>query len=122
MKLEGRVSIITGSASGIGRAGALEFAKEGALVVVADINFEGAQETAIQIKSAGGTALAVKADVSDPSRFRPWWTRHCELSDGSTCCLIMPLSRLIKRWRILLSRSGLRNQHQLGRSLSLLKV
>jgi NAD(P)-dependent dehydrogenase (short-subunit alcohol dehydrogenase family) len=66
MKLEGRVSIITGSASGIGRAGALEFGKEGALVVVADINLEGAQETAIQIKSAGGAALAVKADVSDP--------------------------------------------------------
>ncbi|MFZ0963553.1 MAG: SDR family NAD(P)-dependent oxidoreductase, partial [Terriglobia bacterium] len=66
MKLEGRVSIITGSASGIGRAGALEFGKEGALVVVADINLEGAQETAIQIKSAGGAALAVKTDVSDP--------------------------------------------------------
>ncbi|MGC9997506.1 MAG: glucose 1-dehydrogenase [Terriglobia bacterium] len=66
MKLEGRVSIITGSASGIGRAGALEFGKEGALVVAADINLEGAQETAIQIKSAGGAALAVKTDVSDP--------------------------------------------------------
>jgi len=66
MKLEGRVSIITGSASGIGRAGALEFGREGALVVVADINLEGAQETAIQIKSGGGAALAVKTDVSDP--------------------------------------------------------
>ena len=66
MKLEGRVSVITGSASGIGRASAQEFAKEGALVVVADINLEGAQETAMQIKSAGGAALAVKTDVSDP--------------------------------------------------------
>ena len=66
MKLEGRISIITGSASGIGRASAVEFAKEGALVVVADINLEGAEETARQIKSAGGAALAVKTDVSDP--------------------------------------------------------
>jgi NAD(P)-dependent dehydrogenase (short-subunit alcohol dehydrogenase family) len=66
MKLEGRVSIITGSASGIGRAGALEFAKEGARVVVADINLEGAQETAKRIEAAGGTALAVRADVADP--------------------------------------------------------
>ena len=66
MKLEGRVSIITGSASGIGRASAKEFAKEGALVVVADINLAGAQETVKQIESAGGVALAVKTDVSDP--------------------------------------------------------
>ena len=44
MKLEGRVVVITGSASGIGRASAKEFAKEGAQVVVADINLAGAQE------------------------------------------------------------------------------
>lgn len=65
MKLEGRVSIITGSASGIGRASAKEFAKEGAQVVVADINLAGAQETVKQIEAAGGVALAVKADVAD---------------------------------------------------------
>jgi NAD(P)-dependent dehydrogenase (short-subunit alcohol dehydrogenase family) len=70
MKLEGRVSIITGSASGIGRAGALEFAKQGARVVVADINLEGAQETAKQIEAAGGTALAVRTDVADPESVR----------------------------------------------------
>jgi NAD(P)-dependent dehydrogenase (short-subunit alcohol dehydrogenase family) len=67
MKLESRVTIITGSASGIGRASAKEFAKEGAQVVVADINLAGAQETVKQIKAAGGTAVAVKADVSDPA-------------------------------------------------------
>jgi len=66
MKLEGRVSIITGSASGIGRASAKEFAKEGALVVVADINLAGAQETVKQVESAGGVALAVRTDVADP--------------------------------------------------------
>ena len=65
MKLAGQVSIITGSASGIGRASALEFGKEGALVVVADVNLAGAQDTAKQIESAGGVALAVKTDVAD---------------------------------------------------------
>lgn len=66
MKLEGRVTIITGAASGIGRASAAEFAREGAKVVVADINPDGAQETAKQIESAGGVALAIRTDVSDP--------------------------------------------------------
>ncbi len=64
MKLEGRVVVITGSASGIGRASAKEFAKEGAKVVVADINLAGAQETVKQIETSGGVALAVKTDVA----------------------------------------------------------
>jgi NAD(P)-dependent dehydrogenase (short-subunit alcohol dehydrogenase family) len=64
MKLEGRVVVITGSASGIGRASAKEFAKEGAQVVVADIKLAGAQETVKQIETAGGVALAVKTDVA----------------------------------------------------------
>jgi len=65
MKLQGRSAIITGAAAGIGRACAIEFAKEGARVVVADVNLRGAQETVQQIASAGGAAVAVKADVSD---------------------------------------------------------
>jgi NAD(P)-dependent dehydrogenase (short-subunit alcohol dehydrogenase family) len=64
MKLEGRVAVITGSASGIGRASAREFAREGAQVVVADTNLAGAQETVGQIEAAGGVALAVKTDVA----------------------------------------------------------
>ena len=64
MKLTGRVAVITGSASGIGRASAREFAKEGAQVVVADINMAGAQETVQQIRASGGVALAVETDVS----------------------------------------------------------
>ena len=65
MKLEGLVSIITGSASDIGRASAQEFAKEGARVVVADINQAAAQETVRQIEAAGGVALAVRTDVAE---------------------------------------------------------
>lgn len=66
MKLTNRVAVITGSASGIGRASALEFAKEGAKVVVADINLSGARETAKQIELADGVAIPVEADVSAP--------------------------------------------------------
>jgi len=66
MRLEGRVAIITGAASGIGRASAREFAKEGARVIVADINLVGAQQTVKQIETAGGVALAVETDVSSP--------------------------------------------------------
>jgi NAD(P)-dependent dehydrogenase (short-subunit alcohol dehydrogenase family) len=66
MKLKDRVAVITGSASGIGRASALEFAKEGARVIVADVNLSGARETAKQIESVAGVAIAVETDVSAP--------------------------------------------------------
>ena len=66
MRLENRVAVITGSGSGIGRASAREFAKEGAGVVVADINAEGARETVRLIDAAGGTAMAVETDVASP--------------------------------------------------------
>ena len=66
MKLKDKVAVITGSGSGIGRACAIEFAKAGASVVVADINFQGAQETVLQIEALNGTAYAVKTDVSQP--------------------------------------------------------
>ncbi|MDI2128470.1 SDR family NAD(P)-dependent oxidoreductase [Yinghuangia seranimata] len=62
--LDGKVAIVTGGASGIGRATALTFAREGAAVVVADIDADGAARTAAEITEAGGQAHAVTADVS----------------------------------------------------------
>jgi NAD(P)-dependent dehydrogenase (short-subunit alcohol dehydrogenase family) len=64
MRLENKVALITGAGSGIGRATAELFAKEGARVVVADYNAETAQSTAGAIKQRGGQAVVVQADVS----------------------------------------------------------
>ena len=63
MKLQGKVALITGAGSGFGRAGSILFAKEGAKVVVVDINDEGGRETVRLIKEGGGEASYVHADV-----------------------------------------------------------
>jgi NAD(P)-dependent dehydrogenase (short-subunit alcohol dehydrogenase family) len=66
MRLAGKVAIITGAGSGIGRATALLFAREGAKVVVADYDTTGGEETAQLIKVGGGEAQFVRVDVVQP--------------------------------------------------------
>lgn len=61
-RLQGKVAIITGAGSGIGKGGALRFAQEGASVVVADIR--AGEQVAREIREAGGEALALQVDVS----------------------------------------------------------
>jgi NAD(P)-dependent dehydrogenase (short-subunit alcohol dehydrogenase family) len=65
MILSGRVAIVTGAGSGIGRAGAEILAREGALVVVADRAEHAGRETVSRIEAAGGQAIAVATDVGD---------------------------------------------------------
>lgn len=65
MILKDRVAIITGAGSGIGRAGALIMAREGAHVIVADIDLENAEETVRQIAEAGGSGESLVVDVMD---------------------------------------------------------
>jgi NAD(P)-dependent dehydrogenase (short-subunit alcohol dehydrogenase family) len=64
-RFEGRVAIVTGGGSGVGRATASRLASEGAAVVIADIREAAAQQAAAAIAGSGGTAIAVLADVSD---------------------------------------------------------
>jgi len=65
MLLEKRSAIITGGASGMGKATALKFAKEGCDIVVADLQAEAAKNVADQIKSMGRKAIAIKLDISN---------------------------------------------------------
>jgi 3-oxoacyl-[acyl-carrier protein] reductase len=67
MKLDGRVAVVTGGGSGIGTAAALALAREGARVVVTDVNEAGAKATLEQIERAGGQGLALRADVTQPA-------------------------------------------------------
>lgn len=64
MRLENKKAIVAGGAGGIGRATSLAFAAEGAAVAVVDLNTEAAEAVAEEIRAAGGTAIAIGADVS----------------------------------------------------------
>jgi len=65
-RLDGKVAFITGSGSGIGRAGAILFSREGARVIVADISREGGERTVEMVRDLGGDATYVHTDVTDP--------------------------------------------------------
>jgi len=65
MRLANKVAIVTGSGSGIGRASALLFAREGAQVVVVDKDEKDAAQTAEDVKQSGGSVLVIQADVSN---------------------------------------------------------
>ncbi|GKV70522.1 3-ketoacyl-ACP reductase [Sporosarcina sp. NCCP-2716] len=64
MRLEGKAAIVTGAASGMGKAIAERYAAEGARVIVSDMNLDGADAVAEAIRAAGGEAVAVKTDVT----------------------------------------------------------
>lgn len=64
MSLKGKIAVVTGGGSGIGRASCLRLAQEGIAIAVWDLNASGAQETAELVKAAGGSAVACSGDAS----------------------------------------------------------
>lgn len=69
-QVSGKVAIVTGGASGIGRATALTLAREGASLMVTDLNQAGADAVAAEITAAGGNARAMQQDTTDESRWQ----------------------------------------------------
>lgn len=65
--LNNKVAIVTGASSGIGRAVALAYSREGARVIVSDVHTEGGEQTVALVRKAGGDAFFVAADVSKPA-------------------------------------------------------
>lgn len=65
MRMQGKVGLVTAAASGMGRAGAIAFAREGAAVGVVDLDETGAQKVVDEIEAAGGRAIAIAGDLRD---------------------------------------------------------
>ena len=82
MRVPGKLAVITGAASGIGRATAELLAAEGAHVVIGDVNESGASETVGRIKKEGGTAWFVRTDVSDAGQMNALMAQAAKYMGG----------------------------------------
>ncbi len=85
MRLQDKVAVVTGGSSGIGRAAALAFAREGAKVVVADVNIEGSSESVRIINESGGDACFIKCDVSNAAEVEAMVKKTVELYGRLDC-------------------------------------
>src|SRR5439155_13292360 len=95
MRLAGKIAFITGAGMGQGREGALLFAKEGASVVVADIDSKAAKKTAAMIEPRGGQALAAVSFVSKEAAVKR------RIAAGVTCVrgLHVHYNNAVVRWK-----------------------
>lgn len=75
MRFDGKIGLVTGAGSGIGRATAIGFAKRGGTVAVADVNADAAKAVTGEITAAGATALAITADMTKPEQIEAMISR-----------------------------------------------
>ena len=111
MRLENKIGIVSAAASGMGRAGALRFAREGAAVGVVDIDQAGVEAVADEITAAGGRALGLVGDLRDDEFARAIVRRIASAFGGLDLCGTMsatparPQSKA-STWPISISRSA----------------
>jgi 3-hydroxybutyrate dehydrogenase len=138
MRLVDKVAVVTGAASGIGREIARAFAREGAKVVVADLDQEGAETAAGEIEAAGGAALGVAMDVTDEAqvdagfaRLAATWGGADVLVSNAGIQIVQPLDQFeFASWQRLLAihldgaflttRAALRQMYAHGRGGSII--
>ena len=84
-RLKGKIALITGGGSGIGRAAAQLFSREGAKVVIVDINVEGGEETVRSINDAGGEAHFIKTDISKAAEVEALINKIIEIYNRLDC-------------------------------------
>lgn len=132
MRLNGKVALVTGAASGIGLEIARSFASEGAMVAIADLNGPGAQEAAERVGSEGGRAIAIAMDVTDEQQVDAGIAR-CAAEFGRIDILVSnagiqfvsPLDELpFAKWKLLMAihldgaflttRAALRHMYRQG--------
>jgi meso-butanediol dehydrogenase/(S,S)-butanediol dehydrogenase/diacetyl reductase len=96
-RFEGRVVVVTGAASGIGKATALRFAQDGATVACLDLNEIGAEATAVEIHRGAGQARPYRCDVSDTSQVDAAVARVAEeLGRPAVCCNIAGIGKFAR--------------------------
>ena len=96
-RFDGKVALITGAASGIGKATALRFAAEGAAVACLDVNEIGAEATAIEIHAAEGSAAWFRCDVTDPASVDQAVAGAVEaLGPPNVCCNIAGIGKFAR--------------------------
>jgi NAD(P)-dependent dehydrogenase (short-subunit alcohol dehydrogenase family) len=96
--LDGRVALVTGGASGIGRATALTFAREGAKLVIANMNTDGRQQTAHMITENGGEATLGTTMVSTVDHKEEDWNRVLSINlTGVWLCMKYEITQLLKQ-------------------------
>ncbi|HEV8070693.1 MAG TPA: SDR family oxidoreductase [Planctomycetaceae bacterium] len=105
-RFDGKVAVVTGGGSGIGRATCLRFAEEGASVVVAEIDEKRGQAAAVEIRGAGKKAIFVRTDVADESSVRDAVTRTAAeygridiLVNSAAVFVLKGIDATVEEWR-----------------------